>query len=59
MRRGCFGIGDDDATERLLDLADSYIDDGLVKEKVQLAWREEQVSKRLEHAYKRNYRIYH
>ena len=40
----------DDATERLLDLADSYIDDGLVKEKVQLAWREEQVSKRLEHA---------
>ena len=40
----------DDATERLLDLADSYKDDGQVKQKVQLAWREEQVSKRLEHA---------
>ena len=40
----------DDATERLLDLADSYKDDGRVKEKVQLAWRDEQVSKRLEHA---------
>ena len=40
----------DDATERLLELADSYKDDGQVKEKVQLAWREEGVSKRLEHA---------
>ena len=40
----------EDATERLLDLADSYKDDGQVKEKVQLAWREEGVSKRLEHA---------
>lgn len=40
----------DDATERLLDLADSYKDDGRVKERVQLAWREKQVSKRIEHA---------
>lgn len=40
----------EDATERLLDLADSYKDDGQIKEKVQLAWREEGVSKRLEHA---------
>ena len=40
----------EDATERLLDLAESYKDDGQVKQKVQLAWRDEKVSKRLEHA---------
>ena len=40
----------EDATERLLDLAESYKDDAQVKQKVKLAWREEQVSKRLEHA---------
>ena len=40
----------EDATERLLDLAESYKYDGQIKKKVQLAWRDEQVSMRLEHA---------
>ena len=40
----------EDATERLLDLAESYKDDSQVKQKVQLAWRDEKVSKRLGHA---------
>jgi len=40
----------DDATERLLDLAESYKDQGGKKKEADLAWREQEVSKRLEHA---------
>ncbi len=41
----------DDATERLLDIAEKYRGDGSVQESKQdLAWREWPVSKRLEHA---------
>ncbi len=41
----------DDATERLLDLAEQYRGDGKAKENKQdLAWREWEVTKRLEHA---------
>ena len=50
MRRGCTWNKADDATEQSLDLADSYKDDGRVKEKVQFSLENEQVSKRLEHA---------
>ncbi|MCP1728532.1 5-methyltetrahydrofolate--homocysteine methyltransferase [Natronospira proteinivora] len=39
----------DDATERLLEIADDYRDQGK-REKVNHAWREEPVEKRLEHA---------
>ncbi|MES1924215.1 B12-dependent methionine synthase [Salinisphaera sp. T31B1] len=41
----------DDATERLLDMAEQYRGDGKAKESKQdLAWREFEVNKRLEHA---------
>ena len=41
----------DDATERLLDMAERFKGDGKVKEKKQnLEWREWEVTKRLEHA---------
>ncbi|MDN3517316.1 methionine synthase [Aquisalimonas lutea] len=40
----------DDATERLLDLAESYKDQGGKKKEEDLAWREQPVEKRLEHA---------
>ena len=40
----------DDATERLLELADRYKDQGGKKKEEDLAWREEPVEKRLEHA---------
>ena len=41
----------DDATERLLDMAERYKGDGKAKEKKQnLEWREWEVTKRLEHA---------
>ncbi|QIT56334.1 methionine synthase [Aquisalimonas sp. 2447] len=40
----------EDATERLLDLAESYKDQGGKKKEEDLAWREQPVEKRLEHA---------
>ncbi len=40
----------DDATERLLDLAESYKGKGGKSKEEDLAWREQEVSKRLEHA---------
>ncbi|MFO7857399.1 MAG: vitamin B12 dependent-methionine synthase activation domain-containing protein, partial [Ectothiorhodospiraceae bacterium] len=40
----------DDATERLLDLAESYKNQGGKKKEEDLAWREQPVEKRLEHA---------
>ncbi|RZV50017.1 MAG: methionine synthase, partial [Pseudomonadales bacterium] len=40
----------DDATERLLDIADQYKGDGSSKAVETLEWREEPVTKRLEHA---------
>ncbi len=40
----------DDATERLLDLAESYKSDGSQKEVKTLAWREEPVDARIAHA---------
>ncbi|MFP4649200.1 MAG: methionine synthase [Halorhodospira sp.] len=40
----------EDATERLLELADRYKDQGGKKKEEDLAWREEPVTKRLEHA---------
>ncbi|MBE9537720.1 MAG: methionine synthase, partial [Proteobacteria bacterium] len=41
----------DDSTERLLDLAEQYKDSGGGKKRVEdLSWREESVSKRIEHA---------
>ena len=40
----------DDATERLLDLAESYKGKGGKSKEEDLAWRDQEVSKRLEHA---------
>ncbi|SEO75680.1 methionine synthase [Aquisalimonas asiatica] len=40
----------EDATERLLDLAERYKDQGGKKKEEDLAWREQPVEKRLEHA---------
>ena len=40
----------DDATERLLDLAESYKNQGGKKQEADLAWRDQEVAKRLEHA---------
>ncbi|MCG5547473.1 methionine synthase [Halorhodospira halochloris] len=40
----------EDATERLLDLADRYKEQGGKKKEEDLAWREQPVAKRLEHA---------
>ena len=40
----------DDATDRLLDIADKYRDSGEAAKKEDPAWREQEVEKRLEHA---------
>ena len=45
-----FSIGREDATERLLDIAESHKGEGKAKKQADLKWRETDVNERLKHA---------